>query len=203
MPSSSPSRMLLVCGAAAGPLYIAVGLAQMLTREGFDMRRHALSLLSNGELGWIQIANFLVSGALVVAGGAWRAADAVRRSRRNLGADPSRHLWRRSHRRRRVFRRSGRRIPARHAARIGGHQPQRAPAFRLRWHRLLCTDCGVLRRRVPIRPAGTRGWAAYSAFTGIAFFVAFAAIASRHRIGGRDPLVLCGRSPGCGSGTPP
>jgi hypothetical protein len=32
------------------------------------MRMHALSLLSNGDLGWIQIANFLVSGLLVIGG---------------------------------------------------------------------------------------------------------------------------------------
>ena len=59
---------LLMLGAAAGPWYLAVGLAQVLTRQGFDMRRHALSQLSNGDLGWIQIVNFLVSGALVIAG---------------------------------------------------------------------------------------------------------------------------------------
>jgi hypothetical protein len=58
----------LALGAAAGPLYVLVGAAQVLTREGFDMRRHALSLLSNGDLGWIQIANFMVAGALVLAG---------------------------------------------------------------------------------------------------------------------------------------
>ncbi len=62
------TRGLLACGIAAGPLYIIVGLAQALTREGFDVRRHALSLLSNGELGWIQVSNFLVVGALVIAG---------------------------------------------------------------------------------------------------------------------------------------
>jgi hypothetical protein len=28
--------------------------------SGFDIRQHALSLLNNGELGWIQIANFAV-----------------------------------------------------------------------------------------------------------------------------------------------
>ncbi len=59
---------LLTLGAAAGPWYLAVGLAQVLTREGFDVRRHALSQLSNGDLGWIQIGNFLISGALVIAG---------------------------------------------------------------------------------------------------------------------------------------
>ena len=62
------SQALLRAGMVAGPLYIAVGLSQALTRDGFDMRRHALSLLSNGDFGWIQIGNFLVSGLLVLAG---------------------------------------------------------------------------------------------------------------------------------------
>jgi len=58
---------LLKCGVLAGPLYVIVGVIQALFREGFDIRRHALSLLSNGSLGWIQIASFLVSGLLVIA----------------------------------------------------------------------------------------------------------------------------------------
>jgi hypothetical membrane protein len=40
----------------------------MAIRPGFDIRRHPLSLLSNGDLGWIQIANFLITGALIIAG---------------------------------------------------------------------------------------------------------------------------------------
>src|SRR6266705_5282346 len=44
-----------------------LGFGQAFARQGFDLRRHALSLLSNGDLGWIQIANFLASGALVIA----------------------------------------------------------------------------------------------------------------------------------------
>ena len=39
----------------------------MLTRQGFDLRRHDLSLLSNGDLGWIQIASFVVTGLLAIA----------------------------------------------------------------------------------------------------------------------------------------
>jgi hypothetical protein len=65
---STATRTLLRGGLAAGPLYLTVGAAQAVTRDGFDMRRHALSLLSNGDHGWIQIANFLVTGALVIAG---------------------------------------------------------------------------------------------------------------------------------------
>ena len=62
------TEKLLRCGMAAGPIYVVVGLSQALLREGFDMRRHALSLLSNGDLGWIQISNFVLSGLLVIAG---------------------------------------------------------------------------------------------------------------------------------------
>ena len=64
---SNATRALLTCGLIAGPVYIVVGLIQMFIRPGFDIRRHALSLLSNGELGWIQIANFMVTGALLIA----------------------------------------------------------------------------------------------------------------------------------------
>jgi hypothetical protein len=62
-----PTSSLLIGGMLAGPLFVVVSLAQALTREGFDLSRHPWSLLSNGSLGWIQIANFIVSGLLVVA----------------------------------------------------------------------------------------------------------------------------------------
>jgi hypothetical protein len=65
-PTTRTTR-LLACGIAAGPLFIAVGLVQAFTREGFDLSHHPLSLLSLGELGWIQIANFVVTGLLYVA----------------------------------------------------------------------------------------------------------------------------------------
>jgi hypothetical protein len=62
------TRALLTCGVVAGPLYIVVGLIEMLTRSGFDIRRHSLSLLSNGDLGWIHITDLVVTGLLTVAG---------------------------------------------------------------------------------------------------------------------------------------
>jgi hypothetical protein len=61
------TRALLVCGVVAGPLFVAVALLQALTRDGFDLGRHPLSLLSLGDFGWIQIANFVVAGLLSVA----------------------------------------------------------------------------------------------------------------------------------------
>ena len=71
---TSATRALLAGGVVAGPLFIVVGLVQAFTREGFDLRRHPLSLLSNGDLGWIQVATFVVTG-LLFAG----AAVAMRR----------------------------------------------------------------------------------------------------------------------------
>jgi uncharacterized membrane protein YhaH (DUF805 family) len=61
------TRTLLTCGIVAGPLYIVLVVLQMLTRDGFDISRHPASMLSNGDQGWIQIANFAVSGLLFVA----------------------------------------------------------------------------------------------------------------------------------------
>src|SRR5262245_17006130 len=63
----SVTRSLLWCGVVAGPFYLAVGLAQALIREGFDLGRHPLSLLANGPGGWIQTANFVLTGLLVLA----------------------------------------------------------------------------------------------------------------------------------------
>ncbi|MGH7456242.1 MAG: DUF998 domain-containing protein, partial [bacterium] len=51
---------------AAGPLFIVLSLYQMSIREGFDIRRHTLSLLENGDLGWIQVANFMITGLLLI-----------------------------------------------------------------------------------------------------------------------------------------
>lgn len=58
---------LLACGVVAGPLFVTTWAAQAFTRHGFDPTRHPLSLLALGDLGWIQVANFVVSGALVAA----------------------------------------------------------------------------------------------------------------------------------------
>src|SRR5947207_12771822 len=66
-PTGRVTRSLLGYGVLAGPLYVTVSLAQALTRDGFDLTRHAWSLLSNGSLGWIQIANFVVTGLMTVA----------------------------------------------------------------------------------------------------------------------------------------
>ena len=61
------ARALVAAGVAAGPLFVIIAAVQTVTREGFDLSRHPLSLLSLGDQGWIQIANFIVAGVLMLA----------------------------------------------------------------------------------------------------------------------------------------
>ena len=70
----SLTRILLLCGAIAGPLFILTVLIQDYTRPGFDPRLQALSLLSLGDWGWVQIVNFVLAGVLnlLYAVGLWR-----------------------------------------------------------------------------------------------------------------------------------
>ncbi|HEX5642085.1 MAG TPA: DUF998 domain-containing protein [Thermoleophilia bacterium] len=65
--TSGRTLRLLVCGVVAGPLFVAAALIQALTRAGYDLGSQPISLLSLGELGWVQIATFVVSGLLVAA----------------------------------------------------------------------------------------------------------------------------------------
>ena len=74
---TTTTRRLLACGVVGGPLFAVVALAQALTRPGFDLTRQAVSMLSLGGDGWIQIANFLVAGFLALA-----CATGVRRALR-------------------------------------------------------------------------------------------------------------------------
>jgi Protein of unknown function (DUF998) len=68
------TRRLVSCGVLAGPLFIGASLIQALTRSRFSPTRHAISLLLLGDSGWVQFANFGVTGLLVIAlaVGAWR-----------------------------------------------------------------------------------------------------------------------------------
>ena len=56
--SPTTTRALLAGGVVAGPLYMGIGVIEILIRPGFDISRHELSLMSIGDLGWIQIASF-------------------------------------------------------------------------------------------------------------------------------------------------
>lgn len=67
---SARTRRLLACGGVAGPLFVIVVVAQALTRHGFSLTRNAASLLDDGPLGWIQTANFIITGLLLIAAAA-------------------------------------------------------------------------------------------------------------------------------------
>jgi len=73
--AAAATRSLLGWGVVAGPFYLVVGLTLALTRPGFDLTQHALSLLMLGELGWLQRANLILTGlmAIVAAIGIVRA----------------------------------------------------------------------------------------------------------------------------------
>ncbi len=66
-PRTASTARLLAAGVAAGPIFLIVYAVQAVTRPGFDSDRHPLSLLALGGGGWVQIANFVVAGALFVA----------------------------------------------------------------------------------------------------------------------------------------
>jgi hypothetical membrane protein len=66
-PSTRVTRSLAGYGVLAGPLYVGVSLAQALTRDGFDLGRHAWSQLAIGDWGWIQTANLLATGVMSIA----------------------------------------------------------------------------------------------------------------------------------------
>jgi Protein of unknown function (DUF998) len=62
--ASHGARQAMLAGAVAGPLFALVGLAQIPTRDGFDMTKHAFSFLLLGPHAWIQAVNFVTAGLL-------------------------------------------------------------------------------------------------------------------------------------------
>lgn len=181
------TRVFLTCGVIAGPVYVIVGLFQMLVRDGFDIRRHALSLLANGDLGWIQTANFLVSGLLVVAG-AVGMRQALRGERGGTWGPPLLGLYGLGLIGAGIFRAD----PA-----LGFPPGLPAEAYgEISWHGIMHLSVGAIgfvglvaacfvfaRRFFAIRE---RGWAAYSIATGVVFLGAFLGIAS----GSQGPFSL-------------
>ncbi|EFH83886.1 conserved hypothetical protein [Ktedonobacter racemifer DSM 44963] len=184
------TSVLLSGGMVAGPLYVIVGAIEMLTRPGYDPTRHDLSLMSNGNLGWIHISLFILTGLLTIAG-ALGMRRVLRGSRGGtwgpillgiygLGligagffiADPAH-----------------------------GFPPGTpADAHAVSWHGLLhfvsgaigfiglIAACFVLARRFAAQRL--RGWAVYSATTGVLFFAAFVGIAVGSSAGGAIATVV-------------
>lgn len=67
MLENASTDRLLQSGVASAILFPLAVALQAPLRQGFDLAVHPLSLLSLGAMGWIQIANFVVSGLLVLA----------------------------------------------------------------------------------------------------------------------------------------
>jgi hypothetical protein len=167
----------------AGPLFAAVVVAQGLTRKGFDFTKHAASLLSNGNLGWIQITNFLVTGALTIA----FAAGMHRAMRPGPGSKWGPRLVR-------IFG-LGVFAAAFFRADPGYGFPPGTPPGKgtISWHGMLHIVCGqvaflaliaacwVLARRFSAN--GRRGWAVYSRVSGILFLAGIAVSATGSRAG--------------------
>ena len=158
----------------AGPLYVVVSLIEVAGRDGFDPRRHAWSQLAGGDLGWIHVANLVVSGLLVVLGAyGWREV---------LG----RGAWAP-----RLLAVYGLGLVAAGIFRAdpgGGFPPGTPETVTVSWHGVLhfaagavgflglVAACLVLARRY--RAAGRSGWAAFSLVTGVLFLLAFGALAA-------------------------
>ncbi|TMF78099.1 MAG: DUF998 domain-containing protein [Chloroflexi bacterium] len=61
------TSLLLTCGIVGPPLFITTFLIEGATRPGYSWWRNYVSSLATSETGWVQIANFLVWGALAIA----------------------------------------------------------------------------------------------------------------------------------------
>jgi hypothetical protein len=178
-------RLLLPAGAFAGPLYVLAGAAQVLTRPGFDLSRHALSLLANGEWGWVQIANFILTGLLTLAG-AVGLRRALAPGRGQTWGPILLAVYGLSLIAAGVF-------TADPALGFPPGTPQTGTP--VSWHGLLHFVFGAAGFLAFIAAAlifarrfagqGQRGWAAFSALTGLLFFGAFFGIAA----GGGLPLL--------------
>ncbi|MFI6317079.1 DUF998 domain-containing protein [Nonomuraea sp. NPDC050556] len=167
------SGALLACGVVAGPFYVVVAVLQIVTREGFDITRHPVSILSNGAMGWVQVGNFLIAGLLTIAFAAGMGRGWASRLIALYGAGVAGAG---------VF----------SADPMGGF-PIGATET-VSWHGMmhfvvggvgflgLIGACLVMARAHAAE--GRRGWAAYSAVTGVFFLAAFVGIASGSSIPG-------------------
>jgi hypothetical protein len=168
------TKTLLVSGAIAGPLFTLAWAVEGATRAHYRPLRHPVSSLELGDFGWTQRANFLVAGGLTLA-----FAVGLRRALGPLGGS----TW-------------GPLLVGAHAIGlvgagifvtdpVSGYPPgtpdhlETYGSTHAALHDLLSVGtfiglpiaCLVMARR--FAGWGLRGWAIYSAVTGVVFLVGF------------------------------
>jgi Protein of unknown function (DUF998) len=75
---SALQQLLAVAGLVGAPLFVVVFVAEGARRPGYDWLRQPISTLALGSAGWVQRANFVVTGLLLLgpAVALWSAPDA-------------------------------------------------------------------------------------------------------------------------------
>jgi hypothetical membrane protein len=171
--SALKTETLLACGAIGGPLFVVAFVVEGATRSDYDPLRHPVSSLALGDSGWIQVANFIVTGLLILA-----FAVGLRRAFRPLGGSTWGPflvgVWAIGLLGAGIFVTdpvSG--YPPGTSDRLSGYSWHGAlhDLFSLAAFVALGAACFVCARRFAVR--GERGWAVYSAVSGIVFAVAF------------------------------
>jgi hypothetical protein len=61
------TKVLLVCGAIAGPLFTLAWIVEGATRANYNPLRHPISSRSISDAGWTQVTTFIVTGLLMLA----------------------------------------------------------------------------------------------------------------------------------------
>ncbi|WP_440065738.1 DUF998 domain-containing protein [Streptosporangium sp. OZ121] len=65
-PKAPRVNLSYLCGAVGGPLFVIAFLVQGAVRPDYDPMRHPVSSLALGPSGWAQVANFVVTGLLML-----------------------------------------------------------------------------------------------------------------------------------------
>jgi hypothetical membrane protein len=177
------TRSLLGYGPLAGTVYVSSILIQGLTRRGFSIPHDDASLLANGPLGWIQIATFLVAGAMTIA-----AAVGVHRALPSRWASRLIGLYGAGLMAAGVFRADpadgfGPGAPVGKATHISWHGDGHLIAASIGFIAMIAA-CFVVARC--LSRAGHRGMAIYSRITGVAFLAAFAGVTT----GSSSPAIV-------------
>jgi len=177
------TRSLLGYGPLAGTVFVGSIFAQGLTRRGFSIAHDDASLLANGSLGWIQVATFLVAGAMTIA-----AAVGVHRALPSRWAPRLIGLYGAGLMAAGMFRADpadgfGPGALAGKAAHVTWHGYGHLIAAGIGFTAVIAA-CFVVARS--LSRAGHQGLAAFSRITGVAFAAAFAGVTS----GSSSPTVV-------------